>query len=498
MHIVNVRFAEIIEIAEDIGVIDTVEALDGKDLRYEAINVNGVSTGTIFEPNMAGTTGQNLALSLLAINANGLVGNENIRYRFHSNGVWQPWVNRGNNIGVAGQPLTAIQIELVNMTGWGIYTRVHVSNIGWMEWKRNGETAGVVGNPGSFRIEAIEIYMHIEPPLPTGANESAFLYFNQWNGNAGGNATFNDTVDLHLLAGERVRFRTNTLITGTNPNYTYGIVEKGKSTFATSVTSTSNNPDVSVFAPSNGTYTVRVVNNNTSSNWSMNLLYSVITAPTQLTFYLDPTFRADMRELHPNTRNNITYPFTQTFGIRYDYRTENFNTILCAPNRPFIDGACGCHDNLCPRLSGGSCNCVHGSEDSTGTNCDKAHHTNFNQNRLQARAHRELVGKRELGAMLVSFYPCAGAHSGAYGWACSEWSITNFSTERPPVHRIRIAQHEIGHNYGAGHCSALSNPCVMNNSAYQTAAMPLTITNVFCNICTQTVKTNRIKVFTNR
>ena len=202
LHIVNVRLAEIIEIAEDIGIIDKAEAYNGKNLSYRVTQLGQSNPmTTVNEPNMAGSTGQGIALQQLRIDVVGLVGNENIDFRCYSNGTWQPWTNRGNLIGVAGQPLTAIQVRLVNMDGWSIYTRVHVSNIGWMDWVRNGETAGVVGNPGSFRIEAVEIFLLKEnhaPPPP--ANKSALRYDFAHSVTT----QHNHTVDLHLLKDEEV------------------------------------------------------------------------------------------------------------------------------------------------------------------------------------------------------------------------------------------------------------------------------------------------------
>ena len=38
---------------------------------------------------------------------------------------------------------------------YDIMYRVHVQNLGWMDWVENGETAGTTGQ--SLRLEAIEV-----------------------------------------------------------------------------------------------------------------------------------------------------------------------------------------------------------------------------------------------------------------------------------------------------------------------------------------------------
>ena len=53
--------------------------------------------------------------------------------------------------------MEAIQIELQgkDSSKHNIEYRVHVKDIGWMPWKKNGEVAGTIGQ--NKRIEAIEI-----------------------------------------------------------------------------------------------------------------------------------------------------------------------------------------------------------------------------------------------------------------------------------------------------------------------------------------------------
>ena len=61
--------------------------------------------------------------------------------------------------GTSGQSkrLEAIEIDLTGemASHYDIYYRVHIQDIGWQSWVKNGETAGTTGQ--SKRLEAIEI-----------------------------------------------------------------------------------------------------------------------------------------------------------------------------------------------------------------------------------------------------------------------------------------------------------------------------------------------------
>ena len=72
---------------------------------------------------------------------------------------WQNWVKNGEIAGTTGQSLRveAIRIKLPNdLIGFGdVEYQVHVQNIGWQNWVKNGEIAGTTGQ--SLRVEAIQI-----------------------------------------------------------------------------------------------------------------------------------------------------------------------------------------------------------------------------------------------------------------------------------------------------------------------------------------------------
>ena len=81
-----------------------------------------------------------------------------IKYKVHVQDIgWMDWVKDGKLAGTTGQGkrLEAIRIKLEGLGDYSVKYRVHVKDIGWMNWVSNGEVAGTEGQ--SKRIEAIQI-----------------------------------------------------------------------------------------------------------------------------------------------------------------------------------------------------------------------------------------------------------------------------------------------------------------------------------------------------
>ena len=83
-----------------------------------------------------------------------------VYYRVHVQNLgWMDWVENGETAGTTGQSLRLEAIEVKLSDGleekYDIMYRVHVQNLGWMDWVENGETAGTTGQ--SLRLEAIEV-----------------------------------------------------------------------------------------------------------------------------------------------------------------------------------------------------------------------------------------------------------------------------------------------------------------------------------------------------
>ena len=82
----------------------------------------------------------------------------NINYQTHIQDVgWQNWKNNGEMSGTESQSkrLEAIKIELKNLENVKIKYQTHIQDIGWQSWKYNGELSGTERQ--SKRLEAIKI-----------------------------------------------------------------------------------------------------------------------------------------------------------------------------------------------------------------------------------------------------------------------------------------------------------------------------------------------------
>lgn len=110
----------------------------------------------------AGTTGQSKALTELGIYV-GENYNKEIHYRVYSSGKWSDWGNGGHSdrsVDYVGDYTNDIQAVQVKLTGelsqkYDVVYRVHSEWYGWLDWVRNGQTAGRYEE--GRRIEAIEV-----------------------------------------------------------------------------------------------------------------------------------------------------------------------------------------------------------------------------------------------------------------------------------------------------------------------------------------------------
>ena len=97
-------------------------------------------------------------MEAIQINLNDEQYNKLIKYKVHVQDIgWMDWISGGQIAGTTGQAkrMEAIQIQLDSSINKSIRYRVHVQDIGWMDWVSNGQTAGTTGQ--SKRIEAIQI-----------------------------------------------------------------------------------------------------------------------------------------------------------------------------------------------------------------------------------------------------------------------------------------------------------------------------------------------------
>ena len=84
--------------------------------------------------------------------------NEGVYYQTHIQNVgWQDWKSDGQSSGTEGKSLRleGIRINANLPEGASIAYRTHIQDIGWQEWKYNGDMSGTEGR--SKRLEGIEI-----------------------------------------------------------------------------------------------------------------------------------------------------------------------------------------------------------------------------------------------------------------------------------------------------------------------------------------------------
>ena len=106
---------------------------------------------------MAGTQAQGLRMEDLQIKLSGISGG--VKYEAHcQNYGWRSAVTNGASCGTTGEGLRmeAVKIWLTGEAAktYDILYRVHVADIGTMEWKKNGETAGTEGQSRQIKLVA--------------------------------------------------------------------------------------------------------------------------------------------------------------------------------------------------------------------------------------------------------------------------------------------------------------------------------------------------------
>ena len=111
----------------------------------------------------SGTAGSGLQIEAIQMRLTG--GLENVYdlyYRVHVQDIgWMDWVEADEVAGTVGRSLKieAFQIRIVAKPARIDY-KVHAADYGWMDWKKNGEMAGTTGE--ARRVEAIEIKLSDE------------------------------------------------------------------------------------------------------------------------------------------------------------------------------------------------------------------------------------------------------------------------------------------------------------------------------------------------
>ena len=132
---------------------------------------------SVFDGEMAGTSGKSLRLEGIKINLENKEYTGNIEYSTHVQNIgWQNFVKNGEMSGTSGQGLRleAIKIRLTGEMAkhYDVYYRVHAQNFGWMGWAKNGALSGTSGY--SYRLEGIQVQLVKKGGSAPGSTSNAF------------------------------------------------------------------------------------------------------------------------------------------------------------------------------------------------------------------------------------------------------------------------------------------------------------------------------------
>ncbi len=160
--------------------------------------------GAVCDGGTAGTTGRAKSVEALSFSIKSQQTAGSIQGNAHVQDIgWQGW--RTGTIGTTGR---AKQIEAVQfrLTGeladkYDIYYRVHVQNYGWMDWAKNGASAGTEGL--AYRVEAVQIKLVLKGGSAPGSTAHPFqsmatvsfktLARGSWSGTSGSGGTSGTT-----------------------------------------------------------------------------------------------------------------------------------------------------------------------------------------------------------------------------------------------------------------------------------------------------------------
>ncbi|WP_278452372.1 Ig-like domain-containing protein [Thomasclavelia spiroformis] len=108
----------------------------------------------VTEPNTAGTTGRSLDLYQIKISLANAVKSAKLSAKVYSDGKWLTYdkINANTEIGNADKALQIVNFNLSNQAGYRLQYRVHSADIGWQPWVNQGEDGGISGK----NIQAID------------------------------------------------------------------------------------------------------------------------------------------------------------------------------------------------------------------------------------------------------------------------------------------------------------------------------------------------------
>ena len=150
-----------------LGSLNISMPANAANICYQGKVLNGETQVNRCDGEILGTVGQSSALESISISLPKPENGETcqLTYRVHVENIgWMNWVNASELAGTAdkGLRLEAFEARIDNCPGnFRLRYRAHVQDIGWMDWVDTQQTAGTVGR--SLRMEAIQ--MIIDEPV---------------------------------------------------------------------------------------------------------------------------------------------------------------------------------------------------------------------------------------------------------------------------------------------------------------------------------------------
>lgn len=134
-------------------------------IRYRAsVENSGWESEFAFNGEDAGTTGKSNAINDIQVYADSFCTSdeiaESLKYRVcDMNGSWREWKNSTTSDNAEASKIEAFEIQLSGPLAekYDVYYRAHVQNYGWLDWAKNGESAGTKGM--SKRMEAFQMVL---------------------------------------------------------------------------------------------------------------------------------------------------------------------------------------------------------------------------------------------------------------------------------------------------------------------------------------------------
>lgn len=134
--------------------VDTSELKECQNIVYRSCGKDWSAYET--DGGTTGTKGKSQSLHKIQLRLNQIDGN--VKYSVHVNSKgWLDWKKNGESAGEDDKIIQAVKVELEGNAAvqYDIYYRTYCQNYGWLDWAKNGEIAGTIGM--NKRVEAFEV-----------------------------------------------------------------------------------------------------------------------------------------------------------------------------------------------------------------------------------------------------------------------------------------------------------------------------------------------------